>query len=188
MESKNSCGGEKRGLCTKNKVCECKTGWVGPHCLSAEGYNDFEWDPPDHLTDVGFSPPEFAFNGLIVGLSIVIFVLLVATKWRRQLLEGWTPIPEAEPKHLAAKYNRWSMWCISNFSCFQILKYLSVFDRALALLKQRMILLENTELGSMRGFCKIQSAVWRAILHWFGCLLWLLRLFEIATAWLRSIF
>lgn len=105
-ESKNSCGGEKRGLCTKNKVCECKTGWVGPHCLSAEGYDDYAWDPPDHLTDVGFSPPEFAFNGLIVGLSIVIFVLLVATKWRRQLLEGWTPIPDAEAKHLAAKYDR----------------------------------------------------------------------------------
>lgn len=98
-----SCGGEQRGRCNKSKVCECKKGWVGPHCLASEGYNDINWDPHDKLSDVGFSPPKFAFNGLIVGLSIVIIALLVAAIWKRQLLEGWTPIPEVESKHLTAK-------------------------------------------------------------------------------------
>jgi hypothetical protein len=73
--------------------------------LASKGYDDIDWDPPDHLSDVGFDPPQFVFNGLIVGLSIVIAVLLIAAKWRRQLLEGWTPIPEVEATHLARKYD-----------------------------------------------------------------------------------
>lgn len=96
-----SCGGEERGLCTQKKVCECHKGWVGPHCLAANGYNEINWDPLDHLSDVGFSPPKFIFNGLIVGLSIMVLLLLIFSRWRRQLLEGWTPIPEVDAKHLA---------------------------------------------------------------------------------------
>jgi len=98
-DSSQSCGGEERGQCTKgSKVCECKKGWVGPHCLASEGYDEIDWDPMDKLSDVGFSPPKFVFNGLIIGLSIVVLIMLVAAKWRRQLLEGWTPIPEVEVK------------------------------------------------------------------------------------------
>ena len=102
--SASSCGGEERGWCTNGKVCECRTGWVGPHCLASRGYDGIIWDPPDHLSDVGFDPPKFVLNGLIIGLSIFVIVLLVAAKWRRQL-EGWTPIPDVDSKHLPSKYN-----------------------------------------------------------------------------------
>jgi beta-glucanase (GH16 family) len=98
--SPESCGGEERGQCTKGNVCECKEGWVGPHCLAAHGYDDIDWDPKDHLSDVGFIAPEFVSNFLLVGLTIVIVAILVAAKWRRQLLEGWTPIPDVDTKHL----------------------------------------------------------------------------------------
>ena len=94
-----SCGGKERGRCTKGKVCECKTGWVGPHCLASDGYDSIAWDAPDKLSDVGFVPPHFVSRGLIIGLSVVILALLVAAKWRKQL-EGWTPIPEVEVKEI----------------------------------------------------------------------------------------
>ena len=98
-----SCGGEDRGVCTKSKICECKKGWVGPHCLASMGYDEIIWDTSDKLSDVGFDPPKFVWNGLIVGLTIVIVSFFVAAKWKRQLLEGWTPIPDVEAKHLLAK-------------------------------------------------------------------------------------
>lgn len=98
-----SCGGKKRGRCNRNKVCECKAGWTGPHCLASHGYDAIDWDPADKLSDFGFYPPKFVLNGLIIGLSIVSFVLLIAAKWKRQLLEGWTPIPEVETRPLMRK-------------------------------------------------------------------------------------
>lgn len=90
-----SCGGNKRGRCTKGKVCECNKGWVGPHCLASEGHDTIDWDEPDKLSDVGFVPPHIVSNGLLIGLAAVVLVLLVAAKWRKQL-EGWTPIPDVE--------------------------------------------------------------------------------------------
>lgn len=103
--TRQSCGGEERGRCNRNKVCECKAGWIGPHCLASDGYDDIAWDPEDKLSDFGFVPPKISFNGLIVGLSIVIIALLSAAKWRRQLLEGWTPIPDVESKSHSGKQN-----------------------------------------------------------------------------------
>ena len=97
--SAKSCGGAERGHCTKGKVCECNAGWVGPHCLASVGYDDIVWDPPDHLFDIGFTPPTILSKGLMVGLSIVIVVLFVAARWRRQLLDGWTPIPDVDSKY-----------------------------------------------------------------------------------------
>ncbi|KAG7342023.1 beta-glucan synthesis-associated protein (SKN1)-domain containing protein [Nitzschia inconspicua] len=88
-----SCGGEERGTCTKGKVCECKKGWVGPHCMAADGFDDIVWDQPDKLSDVGFVPPSFIATGLIIGLSILALTLVVTMRWRRQL-EGWKPIPD----------------------------------------------------------------------------------------------
>ena len=82
--SPQSCGGGQRGRCTKGKVCECRKGWVGPHCLASEGYDTIVWDAPDKLSDVGFFPPYFLSNGLVIGLSAVILMLFVAAKWRKQ--------------------------------------------------------------------------------------------------------
>jgi len=93
--SSQSCGGKERGRCTRGKVCECKKGWVGPHCLASEGYDAIAWDAPDKLSDVGFVPPHFVSSGLIIGLTSGILILIVAAKWRKQL-EGWTRIPEVD--------------------------------------------------------------------------------------------
>ena len=93
--SPESCGGEERGKCTKGKVCECKKGWVGPHCLAPVGYDDIVWDEPDKLSDVGFVAPSFVATGLIVVLSVLALALVVTMRWRKQL-EGWKPIPDVK--------------------------------------------------------------------------------------------
>lgn len=93
--SRASCGGYERGQCTNGKVCECKMGWVGPHCLSSFGSDPIVWDEPDKLTDVGFVPPYFVSKPLLIGLTAVLLSILIAAKLRRHL-EGWTPIPDVE--------------------------------------------------------------------------------------------
>ena len=93
--SPESCGGEERGKCTKGKVCECKKGWVGPHCLAPVGYDDIAWDEPDKLSDVGFVAPSFVATGLIIVLSVLALALVVTMRWRKQL-EGWKPIPDVK--------------------------------------------------------------------------------------------
>eukprot|EP00529_Nitzschia_sp_RCC80_P015489 CAMPEP_0113467128 /NCGR_PEP_ID=MMETSP0014_2-20120614/14648_1 /TAXON_ID=2857 /ORGANISM="Nitzschia sp." /LENGTH=686 /DNA_ID=CAMNT_0000359413 /DNA_START=141 /DNA_END=2201 /DNA_ORIENTATION=- /assembly_acc=CAM_ASM_000159 len=92
--SPESCGGSTRGRCTSGHVCECKAGWVGPHCLSHDGYNDIEWDRPDRLSDVGFVPPYLVVNGLVIGLGIVTVALVIAMRFRKQQMNGYTPISD----------------------------------------------------------------------------------------------
>jgi len=94
-----TCGGEERGRCTTGRVCECNQGWVGPHCLASDGYNDIEWDSPDKLSDVGFSPPKLVSDCLVVGLLVLTLIVLIFAKWRRQI-EGWTAIPDVHRKQL----------------------------------------------------------------------------------------
>jgi hypothetical protein len=93
-----SCGGPTRGHCTNGKVCECKNGWVGPHCLAVDSYDSIVWDQPDKLSDVGFIPPHFVSVGLIVGLSFITAVLLITMRWRKQLEAGWTRVPDVDKK------------------------------------------------------------------------------------------
>lgn len=98
--SPETCGGPTRGRCTSGKACECKQGWVGPHCLASDSYDAVVWDEPDKLSDVGFVPPHFVSVGLLVGLALVAAALLVTMRWRKQLEAGWTPIPEVDGKLL----------------------------------------------------------------------------------------
>lgn len=91
--SPEACGGSKRGRCTSGHVCECEVGWVGPHCLSHDGYDDIRWDEPDKLSDVGFVPPHFVANGLIIGLAIVTVALVIAMRLKKQF-DGYTPISD----------------------------------------------------------------------------------------------
>lgn len=86
-----ACGGEKRGRCTSGHICECTKGWVGPHCLAHDGYDDIVWDQPDRLSDVGFVRPHLVANGLIIGLAMVTVALAVAMRLRKQM-DGYTPI------------------------------------------------------------------------------------------------
>lgn len=95
--TRDSCGGSERGTCTRGKVCECKEGWTGPHCLSAESYNDIEWDLPDTIADLGFIPPSLFPKALLIGLILIIVAFFTAMQLRTKLSE-WTPIPEADTK------------------------------------------------------------------------------------------
>jgi hypothetical protein len=95
--TRDSCGGLERGRCTHGKGCECIKGWTGPHCLSREGSDPILYDVPDKITDVGFIPPDVSSaRGLIVGFVVLLVVLLVATVFKRNRTEVWTPIPDAE--------------------------------------------------------------------------------------------
>jgi beta-glucan synthesis-associated protein KRE6 len=36
------CGGHQRGVCGGSGICNCLDGWVGPNCLSHDGYYDVD--------------------------------------------------------------------------------------------------------------------------------------------------
>lgn len=95
---RDSCGGERRGQCTAGRVCECKEGWTGPHCLASAGFDDIIWDQPETLADVGFVLPNVIPAGLLFGLGALILLFVISVQWKKQI-EGWSPIPEVEAKY-----------------------------------------------------------------------------------------
>jgi beta-glucanase (GH16 family) len=96
-ERPEACGGSQRGRCTQGRVCECVSGWTGPHCLSRRGFDSVLYDQPDKIKDVGFVPPKIAPRVLIVGLATLTVCVLAAMQWK-QRFDGWQPIPEIEWK------------------------------------------------------------------------------------------
>jgi len=92
---RDSCGGLQRGRCTQGKVCKCNANWTGPYCLSRTGSDPILYDLPDHISDVGFIPPQVAPMGLLVGFA-VMFLGALLTLWNKKYMEGWTPIPDVE--------------------------------------------------------------------------------------------
>ena len=104
-ETRDACGGSKRGKCTLGKVCECKEGWTGPHCLSSDGYDDTLWDQPDKITDVGFVPPRLLPHGLLLGMILMFVLFIVAVQirtqyHRRTITRGFTSLGEADQKFI----------------------------------------------------------------------------------------
>ncbi|CAJ1949520.1 unnamed protein product [Cylindrotheca closterium] len=95
--ARDICGGAEHGTCTRGKVCECKKGWTGPHCLASAGYNTIEWDVPDSIADLGFIPPSMFPRALLIGLLLIIVAFFLAMQLRSRL-GGWTPIPEVDTK------------------------------------------------------------------------------------------
>ena len=95
----DACGGNERGRCTLGKVCECRTGWTGPHCLAPQGRDPILYDQPDSIMDVGFIPPGVFPKFLAFG-GLFLIVLLVFTVRCRRTLEGWSPIPSVEAQPL----------------------------------------------------------------------------------------
>ena len=67
--------------------------------MASDGYDDIVWDEPDKISDVGFIPPQFIPNGLLVGLVAIVIVFLITLQWRTRM-EGWTPIPDVDRKLL----------------------------------------------------------------------------------------
>lgn len=43
------CGGEKRGICNTDGVCECHEGYAGSTCLSHFGFDDFKYSMDDNI-------------------------------------------------------------------------------------------------------------------------------------------
>jgi hypothetical protein len=91
--SLDDCGGQERGRCTAGHVCECRSGWTGPHCKAADAYDDVRYDEPDSIMDVGFIPPQVLPRALWCGLAALAVLLLISIFNRRQLA-GWEPIPD----------------------------------------------------------------------------------------------
>jgi beta-glucanase (GH16 family) len=92
-----NCGGSRRGQCTPDRGCECKSGWTGPHCLAHEGSNSIVYDEPDRISDLGFVPPEITPSFLFITLGVLVFFFLMSVHWKRRV-EGWKPIPDADVK------------------------------------------------------------------------------------------
>lgn len=62
------------------------------------GFDDIVWDQPDSIKDVGFVPPKFVPNGLLVGLIVLVIIFFISVQWKKHM-EGWSPIPEVESKY-----------------------------------------------------------------------------------------
>lgn len=69
-----TCGGSSRGKCSVNKVCACSKGWMGPHCLVRDGYNDHVWHVEPTFTFYGPSKLSIAMSVTLVltGCSMVV--------------------------------------------------------------------------------------------------------------------
>jgi hypothetical protein len=65
-------------------------------------FNDFEWDPPSKLEELGFMLPSAPIV-LISILTAIITGLVLSTVFKRRL-DGFTPIPEAAGKGDGLKY------------------------------------------------------------------------------------
>jgi hypothetical protein len=104
-----SCGGGSRGACHAGKrTCQCLGNWTGPHCLNPTGYDDVIWDPPDTLSDLGFSWPSLggggAGTGMIIVCAMAATTLLapVALRRGRRRREGYARVKSAERQAAAA--------------------------------------------------------------------------------------
>ena len=107
-----SCGGESRGAChAGEQTCRCLGNWTGPHCLNPTGYDDIVWDPPDKLSDLGFSWPSLRGGGAGTGMMIVcvmaamILLAPVALRRERRRREGYKRVKSAN-RQSATAYER----------------------------------------------------------------------------------
>jgi hypothetical protein len=48
--------------------------------------------------DVGFVPPKFLPNGLLIGLLSLVIMFWVTMQWKKRM-EGWSPIPDVQAKY-----------------------------------------------------------------------------------------
>lgn len=89
---RSTCGGSERGRCTNKKICECNTGWTGPHCLAHSGSDPILYDLPDQFTDIGFALPNIvsAKSYLVLILLLLLFLFVAASL--RKNVEQWKPI------------------------------------------------------------------------------------------------
>lgn len=96
-----SCGGKERGRCTSGGVCECSTGWIGPHCLAHRGRDPIPYDQPDEISDIGFVPPVVSsFKFLLGALGTVFIGFFLSVRLKKSKQREWTPIPDvALPKN-----------------------------------------------------------------------------------------
>jgi len=89
--SAESCGGPTRGLCSAARICECRSGWTGPHCLSPDGFDSIQYERNDGFEDLGFTGPMVVWCGLYVGLALM-GVLVLFAPIIKQRMDGWKPL------------------------------------------------------------------------------------------------
>lgn len=86
-----SCGGLTRGVCSPDRVCECRPGWKGPHCLVHDGFDPVIYEREDGWQDLGFRTPRFRLGGIWVSLVVVTATIIFLPMMRRRLDE-WKPL------------------------------------------------------------------------------------------------
>jgi len=89
--SADTCGGPTRGLCNADRLCICRSGWTGPHCLVPAGFDPVQYDRKDGFEDLEFTGPLLSFSGLTVGLGVMSFLVLFAPTMRRHM-DNWKPV------------------------------------------------------------------------------------------------
>lgn len=74
------CGGTSRGHCTPTKMCACKEGWTGPHCLVPDGYDPIQWEVEERLQ---FHGPD-RLNLCVTLILCLIMCVLVCVHTRNK--------------------------------------------------------------------------------------------------------
>lgn len=80
----NSCGGSLRGVCSSDRICVCRAGWVGPHCLSHDGFDPIDYDKPDDFQDFEFAGPYLYVQGIALLLFTSLAVIILVPVWQKK--------------------------------------------------------------------------------------------------------
>jgi len=86
-----SCGGPTRGVCSSSHTCRCIEGWVGPHCLSHDGYDPIVYEKPDKFHDLEFTGPYLFVQGIALVIFVLFILMTLVPVWHKKI-NGWSRI------------------------------------------------------------------------------------------------
>jgi len=88
---KSSCGGPARGTCSASRLCECRAGWVGFHCLSHDSFDPVSYDRSDGFQDLEFAGPYF-FVFVLGSLFVTVFVIMTVIPVIQKKRDGYSQV------------------------------------------------------------------------------------------------
>jgi len=89
--SRESCGGSRRGVCTSARICECRAGWTGPHCLVHASFDPVIYERDDGYEDLEFTWPQLKIKGIWMSLTVIAITMMVLPMIKNRM-DRWKPL------------------------------------------------------------------------------------------------